>query len=63
MSTGDVNQDLVREVRTQVEILDSTFSAIEADRASAKRATQILSELAKNGSAKIVELLFIYLFF
>lgn len=63
VSTGDVNQDLVREVRTQVEILDSTFSAIEADRASAKRATQILSELAKNGSAKIVELLFIYLFF
>lgn len=51
VSTGDVNQDLVREVRTQVEILDSTFSAIEADRASAKRATQILSELAKNGSA------------
>lgn len=63
VSTGDANQDLVREVRTQVEILESTFSAIEADRASAKRAIQILSELAKNGNAKTVELLFLFLIF
>ncbi|CAK9151067.1 unnamed protein product [Ilex paraguariensis] len=44
----DGHQDLVREVRDQVEILESTFSSIEADRASAKRAIHILSELAKN---------------
>ncbi|KAL3531345.1 hypothetical protein ACH5RR_010667 [Cinchona calisaya] len=48
LSPTDDHQDLVLEVRTQVEILDSTFSSIEADRASAKSAIQILSELAKN---------------
>ncbi|XP_027115643.1 ARM REPEAT PROTEIN INTERACTING WITH ABF2 [Coffea eugenioides] len=48
LSPPDAHQDLVREVRTQVQILDSTFSSIEADRASSKRAIQILSELAKN---------------
>ncbi|CAK9147058.1 unnamed protein product [Ilex paraguariensis] len=42
------HQDLSREVLAQVEVLDSTFSSIEADRASAKRAIHVLSELAKN---------------
>lgn len=43
-------QDLVSEVRAQVEILDSTFSSIESDRALVKRSIHILSELAKNGT-------------
>lgn len=46
----DAHQDLVREVKDQVEILDSVFSSTEADRASAKRAIHVLSELAKNGN-------------
>ncbi|KAM7521593.1 hypothetical protein LguiA_011495 [Lonicera macranthoides] len=44
----DAHQDLVREVKEQVEILDSVFSSTEADRASAKHAIHVLSELAKN---------------
>ncbi|KAL8522976.1 hypothetical protein ACS0TY_013075 [Phlomoides rotata] len=41
-------KDLVRDIRAQVEILDSVVSSNEQDRASAKRALHILSELAKN---------------
>ncbi|KAI3829678.1 hypothetical protein L1987_03806 [Smallanthus sonchifolius] len=41
-------QDLASEVRSQVEILDSNFSSLEADRAFVKRSIHILSELAKN---------------
>ncbi|KAK4418274.1 arm repeat protein interacting with a [Sesamum alatum] len=44
----DSHQDLVREVRTLVEILDSAFSYAEEDRAAAKKATSVLSKLAKN---------------
>ncbi|KAI3449636.1 hypothetical protein Pfo_006301 [Paulownia fortunei] len=44
----DLHQDLVREVRTQVEILDSAFSSTEKDRASAKNAIDVLSELARS---------------
>ncbi|RWW09779.1 hypothetical protein BHE74_00022892 [Ensete ventricosum] len=40
---------LAREVRTQVEVLDRSFSWRLVDRAAAKRATHILAELAKNG--------------
>ncbi|KAL4588171.1 hypothetical protein LXL04_001052 [Taraxacum kok-saghyz] len=47
-SDDAAQQDLVSEVRAQVEILDSTFSSIEADRALVKRSIHILSELAKN---------------
>ncbi|KAL0371310.1 UNVERIFIED_CONTAM: arm repeat protein interacting with a [Sesamum angustifolium] len=47
-SPVDSHQDLVREVRTQVDILDSAFSYAEEDRAAAKKATSVLSELAKN---------------
>lgn len=47
----DAHQDLASEVRTQVEILDSTFSSTEADRASAKTAIHVLCELAKNGNS------------
>lgn len=47
------HQDLVHEIRTQVEILDSVFSSAEQDRASAKRAVHVLSELAKNGTITI----------
>ncbi|THU47454.1 hypothetical protein C4D60_Mb09t15690 [Musa balbisiana] len=39
---------LAREVRTQVEVLDRSFSWRLIDRAAAKRATHILAELAKN---------------
>ncbi|KVI03944.1 Armadillo [Cynara cardunculus var. scolymus] len=47
-SDDAAQQDLVSEVRAQVEILDSTFSSAEADRALVKRSIHILSELAKN---------------
>ncbi|KAK9282320.1 hypothetical protein L1049_005234 [Liquidambar formosana] len=49
LAPHDDHQDLLREIRAQVSILDSTFSPAEADRAAAKRATQLLTELAKNG--------------
>lgn len=41
---------LLSEVRAQVTVLNSAFSWSEADRAAAKRATHVLSELAKNGN-------------
>ncbi|KAK6164672.1 hypothetical protein DH2020_001536 [Rehmannia glutinosa] len=41
-------QDLVREVRAQVEILDSAFSSAEKDRLAAKNAINVLSDLARN---------------
>ena len=37
------------EVSAQVNVLNTTFSWLEADRAAAKRATHVLAELAKNG--------------
>lgn len=40
-------QDLVREVEAQVEILNTCRTSIEADRASAKRAIHVVSEYAK----------------
>ncbi|KGN57004.1 ARM REPEAT PROTEIN INTERACTING WITH ABF2 [Cucumis sativus] len=46
--TGDAKQAILTEVSDQVEILNSTFSWKEADRAAAKRATHVLAELAKN---------------
>ncbi|VVA96640.1 unnamed protein product [Arabis nemorensis] len=39
---------LLRVIADQVSLLNSTFSWKESDRAAAKRATQILSELARN---------------
>ncbi|XP_026438287.1 ARM REPEAT PROTEIN INTERACTING WITH ABF2-like isoform X1 [Papaver somniferum] len=42
------HQNLTIEVATQVDILNSTFSWNESHRASAKRATHVLAELAKN---------------
>ncbi|XP_024981701.1 ARM REPEAT PROTEIN INTERACTING WITH ABF2-like [Cynara cardunculus var. scolymus] len=41
-------QDLLSEIRAQVEVLELTYSSVEADRALAKRSINILSELAKN---------------
>lgn len=41
---------LLSEVKAQVAVLDAAFSWYEADRAAAKRATHVLSELAKNGN-------------
>ncbi|XP_022946313.1 ARM REPEAT PROTEIN INTERACTING WITH ABF2-like [Cucurbita moschata] len=46
--TGDAKRALLSEVSAQVEILNSTFSWKESDRAAAKRATHVLAELAKN---------------
>lgn len=45
----DGGEALLRVVATQVSVLSSTFSWKEADRTAAKRAIQILAELAKNG--------------
>ncbi|KAJ4833769.1 hypothetical protein Tsubulata_012646 [Turnera subulata] len=45
---GDARQAILTEVGAQVNILNSTFSWLEADRAAAKRATHVLAELAKN---------------
>ncbi|KAF2285373.1 hypothetical protein GH714_003282 [Hevea brasiliensis] len=45
---GDARQALLYEVAAQVNILNSTFSWNEADRAAAKRATHVLAEFAKN---------------
>ncbi|KAL8548327.1 hypothetical protein ACS0TY_007596 [Phlomoides rotata] len=47
-SPVDLHQDLVSEIRTQIEILDSIFSSSEKDRESAKHAIKVLSDLAKN---------------
>ncbi|KAH6826055.1 ARM repeat protein interacting with ABF2 [Perilla frutescens var. hirtella] len=47
-SPVDSHQDLLRQIRTQVEILDSDFSSSEEGRESAKNAVSILSGLAKN---------------
>ncbi|KAL9993842.1 putative chromatin remodeling & transcription regulator BTB-POZ family [Helianthus debilis subsp. tardiflorus] len=47
-SDDAAQQDLASHVRAQVQILDSTFSSLESDRALVKRSIHILSELAKN---------------
>lgn len=52
LSAEEAHRDLVVEVRTQVEILEASFSSAEQDRASSKRAIHVLSELAKNGNFK-----------
>ncbi|WJX14759.1 hypothetical protein P8452_04975 [Trifolium repens] len=46
--TADERASLLTEVVNQVNILDSTFTWNESDRAAAKRATHALSDLAKN---------------
>lgn len=48
-SSSDARQALLCEVSAQVNVLTTTFSWLEADRAAAKRATHVLAELAKNG--------------
>ncbi|KAL6971508.1 hypothetical protein U1Q18_031187 [Sarracenia purpurea var. burkii] len=47
-SGAGVDQALLGEVSAQVDILNSTSSWKESDRAAAKRATHVLAELAKN---------------
>ncbi|XP_059632536.1 ARM REPEAT PROTEIN INTERACTING WITH ABF2 [Cornus florida] len=47
-SSGDARQALLCEVSVQVNVLNTTFSWKEADRAAAKRATHVLAELSKN---------------
>uniref|UniRef100_A0A6N2KM75 BTB domain-containing protein n=1 Tax=Salix viminalis TaxID=40686 RepID=A0A6N2KM75_SALVM len=41
------HQKLTRNIQTQVDILNSSFSSLEADRDAAKRATSVLSQFAK----------------
>ncbi|WCJ23718.1 ARM repeat protein interacting with ABF2 [Euphorbia peplus] len=48
LSFGDARQALLSEVSSQVNILNSSFSWNEPDRAAAKRATHVLAEFAKN---------------
>lgn len=49
ISTTDGGDAILNEIAAQVSVLNSAFSWQESDRAAAKRATQVLSELAKNG--------------
>lgn len=49
VTTTDGGHALLSEVAAQVSVLNSAFSWQESDRAAAKRATQVLAELAKNG--------------
>ncbi|XP_012092239.1 ARM REPEAT PROTEIN INTERACTING WITH ABF2 [Jatropha curcas] len=44
----ETRQDLACDIQAQVDILNSSFSSLEADRAAAKRAANFLSQLAKN---------------
>ncbi|KAH9765147.1 ARM REPEAT PROTEIN INTERACTING WITH ABF2 [Citrus sinensis] len=53
-SSSDARQALLSEVSAQVNVLNTTFSWLEADRAAAKRATHVLAELAKNGPSVFV---------
>lgn len=48
-STDGGGDAILNEIAAQVSVLNSAFSWQESDRAAAKRATQVLSELAKNG--------------
>ncbi|CAN0856656.1 ARM REPEAT PROTEIN INTERACTING WITH ABF2 [Linum grandiflorum] len=45
---SDARHAILSEVAVQVNILDSAFSWLEADRSAAKRATHVLADLAKN---------------
>lgn len=56
---GDAREALLYEVTAQVNILNSTFSWNEADRAAAKRATHVLAEFAKNGNSSTSLVLYI----
>ncbi|XP_044485451.1 ARM REPEAT PROTEIN INTERACTING WITH ABF2-like [Mangifera indica] len=47
-SNDDIDKDLVKDIRTHVEVLKSAFSSADADRAAARHAAQSLAELAKN---------------
>ncbi|XP_050236479.1 ARM REPEAT PROTEIN INTERACTING WITH ABF2-like [Mercurialis annua] len=44
----DVREDLAREIHAHVDVLNSNFSSVEADRGAAKRAVNLLAQLAKN---------------
>ncbi|WCJ21534.1 ARM repeat protein interacting with ABF2 [Euphorbia peplus] len=46
--SDDSPQDLAGDIQAQVDVLNSVFSSLEADRTSAKRAAHFLSQLAKN---------------
>ncbi|KAL5561677.1 hypothetical protein UlMin_031424 [Ulmus minor] len=44
----DPHQDLIRDVRMHIRVLEIAFSSRESDRLQAKRSTHALSEMAKN---------------
>ncbi|KAG6434976.1 hypothetical protein SASPL_106621 [Salvia splendens] len=47
-SPVDLHQELLSQIRAQLEILDSSFSSAEESRESAQAALSVLAELAKN---------------
>lgn len=49
-SPVDLHQELISQIRAQLEILDSSFSSAEESRESAQTALSVLAELAKNGT-------------
>ncbi|KAJ6412327.1 hypothetical protein OIU84_005396 [Salix udensis] len=44
----ETHQKLTHHIHSLVDILNTTFSSLESDRAAAKRATSVLSQIAKN---------------
>lgn len=50
LESDATQQDLVQDIRARVDMLNSTFSSDEADRAAAKTACHALVEFAKNGT-------------
>ncbi|KAH9785864.1 ARM REPEAT PROTEIN INTERACTING WITH ABF2 [Citrus sinensis] len=48
VESGATQQDLVQDIRAQIDILNSKFSSDETDRAAAKTASHALVEFAKN---------------
>lgn len=55
-------QDLVQDIRAQIDILNSKFSSDETDRAAAKTASHALVEFAKNGTVFDISILIINIY-
>lgn len=50
VQSNAAEQDLIQDIRDQVNVLNSIYTSDEADRAAAKRAVHALVERAKNGT-------------
>lgn len=55
-------QDLLGEVASQVNVLNSSLSSSQSDRVAAKRAVHVLCELAKNGTCFSLFIFYILVF-